>query len=81
MALALGAKTAAIAMSQGESQRFLSVYAAYTQAKDVTLKRLYIETMQDILKNSPAIIVDDRLRGLVPLLQLNGVSAQPGATP
>jgi membrane protease subunit HflK len=82
MAQAQGAKTAAIATSQGESQRFLSVYAAYVQAKDVTLKRLYIETMQDILKNSPAIIVDDKLRGLVPLLQLNGVSAaQPGAAP
>jgi len=82
MAQAQGAKTAAIATSQGESQRFLSVYAAYVQAKDVTLKRLYIETMQDILRNSPAIIVDDKLRGLVPLLQLNGASAaQPGATP
>jgi membrane protease subunit HflK len=79
MAQANGAKSAAIATSQGESQRFLSVYAAYIQAKDVTLKRLYIETMQDILKNSPAIIVDDKLRGLVPLLQLNGASAAPEA--
>jgi membrane protease subunit HflK len=75
MAQANGAKSAAIATSQGESQRFLSVYAAYVQAKDVTLKRLYIETMQDILKNSPSIIVDDKLRGLVPLLQLNGAAS------
>ena len=52
MAQANGAKSAAIAASQGEAQRFLSVYAAYSQAKDVTLKRLYIETMQDIFKNT-----------------------------
>jgi membrane protease subunit HflK len=81
MAQANGAKSAAIATSQGESQRFLSVYAAYVQAKDVTLKRLYIETMQEILKNSPSIIVDDKLRGLVPLLQLNGAGSTQGAAP
>ncbi len=80
MAQANGAKSAAVAASQGEAQRFLSVYAAYTQAKDVTLKRLYIETMQDILKSAPSVIVDDKLRGLVPLLQLNG-SFSPPAPP
>ena len=77
LAQANGAKSAAIAASQGESQRFLSVYAAYTQAKDVTIKRLYIETMQDILKSAPSVIVDDKLRGLIPLLQLNGGFAAP----
>jgi len=71
---AQGAKQAAIATATGESQRFLSVYAAYTQAKDVTLKRLYIETMEDVLKNTPSVVVDDKLRGLLPMLQLN----QPG---
>ncbi len=76
MAEAAGAKQAAIATAQGEAKRFLSVYAAYTQAKDVTLKRLYIETMQDVLKNTPSIVVDDKLRGLLPMLQLN----QPAET-
>jgi len=66
-----GAKQAAIATANGEAQRFLSVYAAYTQAKDVTLKRLYIETMEDVLKTTPSILVDDKLRGLLPMLQLN----------
>jgi len=42
----------------------------------VTLKRLYIETMQDLLSHSDTTIVDDRLRGTLPLLQLN-----PGRTP
>ena len=32
---------------------------------------MYIETMQDILTHSPALVVDDRLKGLVPFLPLN----------
>jgi membrane protease subunit HflK len=77
LAQAAGAKQASISAATGEAQRFLSVYAAYTQAKDVTLKRLYIETMQDVLKNAPAIVVDDKLRGILPMLNLgqpSGVS-------
>jgi membrane protease subunit HflK len=71
VANAEGDKTAAIARSQGESQRFLSVYQAYAQAKDVTLKRLYIETMQDVLGHAQTVVVDDKLRGLLPLLNLS----------
>jgi len=80
MAQANGAKQAAVATATGESQRFLSVYAAYVQAKDVTLKRLYIETMEDVLKNAPSVVVDDKLRGLLPMLQLNR-GADQGAAP
>jgi membrane protease subunit HflK len=71
LAQANGAKQAAVATANGEAQRFLSVYAAYVQAKDVTLKRLYIETMEDVLKTAPSVVVDDKLRGLLPMLQLN----------
>ena len=78
-----GAKQATIAQATGQTQRFLSVFAAYQQAKDVTLKRMYIETMQDILSHSPALIVDDKLKGLVPFLPLNPPNAPPAkpATP
>jgi membrane protease subunit HflK len=80
-AQANGAKQAAISAATGQAERFLSVYAAYSQAKDVTLKRLYIETMEDVLKNAPSIVVDDKLRGLLPMLQLNGPPAAPAADP
>lgn len=70
-----GAKQAAMAQATGQTQRFLSVLAAYRQAKDVTLKRMYIETMQDILTRSPALVVDDKLKGLVPFLPLNPPNA------
>ena len=32
---------------------------------------MYLETMQDILTHSPVVVVDDRLKGLVPFLPLN----------
>ena len=80
-----GARQASVAEATGQAQRFLSVYNAYTAAKDVTLKRLYIETMQDILTKTPSIVVDDKLQGIVPYLPLdpNGRprTAAPTAAP
>jgi membrane protease subunit HflK len=72
-----GAKQAAVAQATGQTQRFLSVLAAYQQAKEVTLRRMYIETMQDILTRSPALVVDDKLKGLVPFLPLTPPNAAP----
>jgi len=66
-----GARQASIAQATGQTQRFLSVLAEYRQAKDVTMQRIYIETMQDIMTRSPTLVVDDRLKGLVPFLPLN----------
>ncbi|MBN9561299.1 MAG: FtsH protease activity modulator HflK [Alphaproteobacteria bacterium] len=66
-----GAKQASIVEATGQTQRFLSVLAAYRMAKDVTLQRMYLETMQDILTHSPATVVDNNLKGLVPFLPLN----------
>jgi membrane protease subunit HflK len=72
-----GSRQASIAQATGQTQRFLSVLAAYQEAKDVTLQRMYLETMQDILTHSPTLVVDDKLKGLVPFLPLN----LPGPTP
>jgi membrane protease subunit HflK len=80
-----GARQASIAEAKGQAQRFLSVYAAYQAAKDVTLRRLYIETMQQLVTHTPTIVVDESIRGLLPLLNLNGATpltpAAPGAKP
>ncbi|MBV9736062.1 MAG: FtsH protease activity modulator HflK [Acidisphaera sp.] len=76
-----GARQASIAEATGQGQRFLSVLAAYQSAKDVTLRRLYIETMQQILMHTPAVVVDDRVKGLLPLLPLNGLGASAAPAP
>jgi modulator of FtsH protease HflK len=70
------ARQSGIAQAGGEAQRFLSVLQAYDAAKDVTMQRLYIETMQDILSHTPSIVVDNRLQGIVPFLPL-GEGARP----
>jgi len=66
-----GARQASIAEATGQAQRFLSVYAAYSAAKDVTLRRLYIETMQEILTHTPTVVVDTGVRSILPTLNLN----------
>jgi membrane protease subunit HflK len=71
VAEAEGAKSAAIAQATGQAQRFESVLKAYQAAKDVTLRRMYLDTMQDVLSHSQSLIVDDKLKGLVPYLPLS----------
>jgi membrane protease subunit HflK len=70
LAEADGARQASVAEATGQAQRFMSVLRAYELAKDVTVQRLYLETMQEILTTTPSIIVDDRLQGVVPFLPL-----------
>ncbi len=66
-----GAKQAAVALATGQAQQFDAVLKAYQAAKDVTLQRMYLDTMQDILMHSQPLVVDDKLKGLVPFLPLN----------
>jgi membrane protease subunit HflK len=51
------------ARSQGDADRFLSVYNAFKAAQDITLQRLYLETMEEILKNSNKVIIDKPAEG------------------
>jgi membrane protease subunit HflK len=82
VAEAQGQKQASIADATGQSQRFLSVYQAYAASKDITLQRLYIDTMQDILTKTPSIVLDDRLKGIVPYLPLDSAAApRPAPAP
>jgi membrane protease subunit HflK len=76
LADAQGYKQAAVAEATGQSQRFDAVLAAYQQAKDVTLRRLYLDTIQNALAHSHSLVVDDKLKNLVPFLPLNLPTAQ-----
>lgn len=83
VAQAEGEKQAAVARAMGETKRFQSVLTAYEQAKDITLTRIYIETMQDVLGHARITVLDDRLKGLLPLLPLgdSALPPQPTAKP
>ena len=83
---ATGYRESQVAKARGEAQRFTSVLEAYNQAQDITLRRLYLETMEDILRRNPKLVVDDRLQGMLPLLNLNpaesrALPAQPRPAP
>ncbi|MCS6854362.1 MAG: FtsH protease activity modulator HflK [Elioraea sp.] len=81
---AQGDREARIARARGEAQRFIQVYQAYDQARDVTRLRLYLETMEDIIRISPTVVVDERVQNLVPFLplgDLNRAAAPPQQRP
>ncbi len=70
-------KQQVIAASTGDASRFLAVYKEYAQAKDITKKRMYLETMEQILSGMNKIIIDgDAGNGVVPYLPLSELTAR-----
>jgi membrane protease subunit HflK len=63
--------------AEGEAQRFISIYDEYAKAPDVTRQRIYLETMENVLRNSNKVIIDEK-QGVVPYLPLNEITRQPG---
>ncbi len=57
--------------AEGEAQRFLSVYAAYRQNPQVARRRMYLETLQEVLSGTDKVIMDSGVQGAVPYLPLN----------
>ncbi len=74
-------RQSSIAEATGQAQRFASVLAAYQAAKDITMRRIYIETMQDILSRTPSIVIDPAIRSVLPMLQLGPQGAALPAPP
>lgn len=61
-------------LAQGEANRFLDVLKEYRLAKDVTKRRLYLESMNQLLNKVDEIyVIDADQKGLVPLLDLQKV--------
>jgi len=62
--------------AEGEASRFLSVYAEYVKAPEVTRKRMYLETMEKVLGGMNKVILDgvsggEGGQGVMPFLPLN----------
>lgn len=56
----------------GEASKFNSVFKEYLMAKEVTKKRIYLETMNDVFqKVGRKLITDDKISGILPLFQLD----------
>lgn len=70
--------------AQGEASRFISVYEEYVKAPDVTRRRMYLETMENVLGGMNKVILDGVTgegQGVLPMLPLNGLASpvQQGA--
>jgi membrane protease subunit HflK len=64
-------KTRVVQEAEGEAARFTSIYDEYIKAPEVTRKRLFLETMEQVLGGSDKVIVENGAgSGVVPYLPL-----------
>jgi membrane protease subunit HflK len=49
--------------AEGDANRFNAVYNAYSQSKDVTKTRIYLETLEGIFSNVNKVIIDSDVAG------------------
>jgi len=67
-----GYATARINEAKGDAAKFLSMYNEYKNAKDVSRRRMYLETMQEVLPKAGSIyIFEPQANSVLPLLKLN----------
>jgi membrane protease subunit HflK len=67
-------KSQVINLAEGEADRFLSIYKSYAASKDVTAWRLYLESMDEVLKKASKVIIDSSgkgMSGVVPYMPLS----------
>jgi len=79
---AQGYRDRVIVEAKGEADRFENVLKEYQKAPEVTRKRIFIETMQEVLSNTDKIIIDDKGgSGVVPYLPLSELQKRPPSSP
>lgn len=75
IAEAEGHAIAVINRAQGDADKFNSILKSYRLAPAITRKRIYLETMEGLLKNFKQVtIVDNEIKGLLPIYQNKGES-------
>jgi membrane protease subunit HflK len=70
-----GYKAATVALADGEAQRFTLMLREYQRAPDITRKRLYLQTMENVFARSQKVLLDAESNGNVlylPLGELGG---------
>ncbi len=71
-------KSRVVQEAEGEAQRFISVYNQYAKAPEVTRRRLYLETMEQVLGGANKVVVEPGTTGsgIVPYLPLPELKSQ-----
>lgn len=81
-----GYRAQAVNTAAGEAARFNSIYEEYVKAPDVTRRRMYLETMEQVLADVQKIILGEGENGgsgvvpYLPLDQLRGGAGGPSAS-
>lgn len=70
-----------ISTAQGDASRFDQLLSAYEKAPQVTRERLYLDTVQDVLKNANTIVVDQNSGNSLLYLPLDKLLQKSGKTP
>jgi membrane protease subunit HflK len=73
-------KEQVVKQAEGVAQNFVDVYNSYKDAKEVTRRRIYLETLRVVLEGDNKIILDDNGtgQGVVPYLPLNELKKDKG---
>ena len=77
-------KIQVVNLAQGEANAFLSVFASYQAAKDVTAWRLYLDSVDEVLRKASKVIVDTSgkgVSGVVPYMPLTDGRPRPYLPP
>jgi len=75
---AKGYAQARLDRARGEANRFLATLKEYNQSKDTISKRIYIETMEEILPRMQKVIVDGKsAERILPYLPLDRLPQKP----
>ncbi len=79
---AKGYKEQSIAQAEGEASRFDQIYAEYKLAPEVTRKRMYLETMEEVFSKTSKVILGGGKNngGVVPYLSLNELTRKSAPT-
>ncbi|MEA1937800.1 MAG: FtsH protease activity modulator HflK [Pseudomonadota bacterium] len=70
-------KESAVSKATGDASRFLSVLEAYEESRDVTARRLYLETMEQVMSGARKVVIGNEAagaNGVLPYLPLDAIT-------
>ena len=66
-----GYKRKVVAIAEGDSKKFSDIYVQYSNSKEITKRRMYLEAMEKILSKVSKVIISDKAnKSMVPYLPL-----------
>ncbi|WDU45771.1 FtsH protease activity modulator HflK [Taylorella equigenitalis] len=70
-----GYKAVVIQKATGEAERFKKIETEFTNSPEITRERMYLSSMEELLKNTPKILVDSKNNSPLLYLPIDKLSA------